>query len=445
MRYETIKSVVLLLLVVASAALTWSLWTYQPQLESSDKKNVHEVSISNQEEPDGLIKPNRVLFHLDNVHYGTVKDKDIDPLINEIRGWNFYDISQAKVLSDARIHDISHTNNNVEIYFPDLVPFELYKGVLHVETNNVPNAAFNRIVINLASDSQDGATIYFVNTKENRVFESHVNPERISALITKINDDKKKYEKYGEYTLPSNQTIFLPENKTKLDEYKYYADYIDPEKFKNALFKDPSAVRRDILANGEKFTDISSMMNVDYNTNMIFYINPGQDPGTLNLQESDKHVLNRSIDFVNEHSGWTDKYRYFSLGSYQQTTVFQLFIQGRPVFNEDGMTEIRQVWGAEEIYKYRRPYFSLDISIPLTDKKSIELPSGEEVLNYLKESSDIQEDIDLLEDIMIGYKLAIDPENPKVFVLEPSWFYLYGGSWLRLTIDDTGGDFLGLE
>ncbi|MEK3888851.1 YycH family regulatory protein [Bacillus sp. FSL K6-3431] len=442
MTYENIKSLVLLLLVLASGALTWSLWTYQPQLDFPDKKYVHEVSISDQEEPVDLIKPTRILFHIDEIHYGTTEKKDIDELINEISLWNFYEISTTKILSNNRLQEISHSDNKIEITFPDLVPFELYKGVLHVESQNVPNAEFDRIVINLASDTQDSATIYFIDSVENRVFESHVNPERISALITKINTKKKEYEAYGKYSLSEDRVIFLPKEKTQLLEYKYFSNYIDPEKFKNALFTDPSAVRRDILANGEKFTDISSMMNVDYLTNMIFYINPSHAPGLNNRQENDKHLLKRSIDFINEHSGWTDNYRYFSIGKYQPITVFQLFKEGRPVFNEQGMTEIRQYWGAEEIYQYKRPYFSLYTDRPLGQRK-VDLPSGEEVLKYLQENQEIQQN--MLEDLLIGYNLVKDTANPKVLVLEPSWFYLYGGSWLRLTLEDVGGDFRGLE
>lgn len=75
MTYENIKSLVLLLLVLASGALTWSLWTYQPQLDFPDKKYVHEVSISDQEEPVDLIKPTRILFHIDEIHYGTTEKR----------------------------------------------------------------------------------------------------------------------------------------------------------------------------------------------------------------------------------------------------------------------------------------------------------------------------------------------------------------------------------
>lgn len=440
MKYENAKSILLILLVIASVFLTWNLWTYQPKDDFNDTKNMHDVSISDQEEPIDLIKPMRFLYHVDDVHYGTVNDSDIDELIREMSLWTFYDIENPKIFSVSQLQELSHANNRIEINYPDLIPFDSYKGVLHIDTKTLPNDAFDRIVINLTNESQDGASsVYFINSIERKVYESHVNRDRITTLITKMNHNKTRYETYKEYALSEGRLFFLPEQETEMTEFKFYSDYIDPDKFKYALFSDPSRVRRDILADGEKFTDDKSMMNVNYLTNMILYINPGPDSGAGNINQNSSNILKRSIDFVNEHSGWTDNYRFFTLDELHQRTIFQLFMEGRPVFNEQGMAEIRQTWGSKEIYQYRRPYFSIDMLLP--GQREVVLPSGELALKYLKKNIDIR----LLEDLLIGYKLSKDPVNPKVLVFEPSWYYLYGGSWLRLSAEDIKGDFYGLE
>ncbi|MBS4204309.1 YycH family regulatory protein [Lederbergia citrea] len=440
MNYEALKSIMLLLLVAASGILTWSLWTYQPKYEYDDKKYVHEISIADQVDAVSVIKPTRVLVHMDDSHFGTVNEKNIDKLINSISSWNFYDIGHARKYTNQQIHQLSHSKNRIEITYPDLVPFDLYKGVIHLETDNFPNAAFNRIVINLDNDTTEGS-IYFISTKDEIVYESHVNPDRITALVAEIKRNKDKYDPYLPYKLPKSERImFLPSESKELVRYKYYPFYIDPEKFKNALFSDPSKVRRVIKANGEKFTDDLSLMDVDYMTNMIFYINPGQKSGTV-LKNTDNHVLKRSINFINEHGGWTDHYRYFNIGDFDQKTTFQLFMNGYPVFNENGITEIRLSWGNEEIYQYKRPYFSLDI--PLPGQTKVRVPSGEIALNTLLEDAELNPE--LLQELMIGYKLGKDSTNPKVLVLEPSWYYLYAGSWLPLDVDDERRKFSGLE
>ncbi len=36
-------------------------------------------------------------------------------------------------------------------------------------------------------------------------------------------------------------------------------------------------------------------------------------------------ILQRSINFVNEHGGWTDNYHYFGLDNDQKTVLFRLY------------------------------------------------------------------------------------------------------------------------
>ena len=444
MKYESVKSILLSILVATSAILTWSLWTYQPKYPVIDKKymNMHEVSIAKQVDTADLIKPNKVLFHVNGLHYGTDDDNEISQLINEMSKWNFYDFSSEVISSRKSIENLSHSDNRVEIVFPDLVPLDVYKGIIHLETESFPRTDFDRIVINLANESIEGASsVYFIDTDGGKVNESHVNPERIASLLEEINRNKRKYDKYSAFELKGDRTLFLPTEEVELEKSQYYTDYIDPVKFKNALFRDPSKVRRDILQNGEKFTDDSSLMNVDYSTSTIFYANPGHIQAA-SLEITDNQVVKKSINFVNEHGGWTDNYRYFSKGKYEQMTIFRLFLNGYPVFNEQGMAEIRQNWGTDEIYEYKRPYFSLDFAVP-GGKTKVILPSGEWALNYLLEDDDFNSE--LLEDLSIGYRLSKDTNNSKVLVLEPSWYYLYAGSWLRLDPEFLGGDILGLE
>ena len=278
MKYENIKSFVLVVLVAASGVLTWSLWTYQPKYEFNDERYVHEVSISDQEHAVNLLKPSRVLFHLHGKDYGTVRDEEIDALIDEMSTWNFYDIGDPKVYSTKQIHELAHSDNRVVISYPDVIPFDLYKGVLHVETEHLSDEAFDRIVINLAHESKEEASVYFISKDEGKVYESHINPERLAEFLTKANRNKRRYDAYGPYELPNGSIKYIPSEIKKLPRYQFYSDYIDPVKFKNALFRDPILVRRDMFTNDERFTDGSSLMKVDYSTNIIFYVNPAHEP-----------------------------------------------------------------------------------------------------------------------------------------------------------------------
>lgn len=442
MKYETIKSLILTVLVVTSVVLTWNLWTHQPKYEFIDKKIMHEVSISEPKEGTELIKPMRVLFHMDGQHYGTVEDGMINKLLDDLSTWSLYGLTTEKVdRSPKQVKELYESTNHIEFVFPDVIPFELYKGILHIEVEGeeLPPASFDRIIIQFDQGSHEMSSIYFFATEEGILYKSSANKQLITSLLEEVQHDLNNYDHYEKVTFTGGQEDFLPAEPIELPRYKYLSDYIDPERFQNALFSDPGFVRRDVLTDGENFTDGSALMKVNYTTNMIFYINPSHElePG---IALPNRYLLEQSINFVNDHAGWTDQYRYFKIAAANQEVVFRLFMKGYPVFNPDGMAEIKQSWGRDKIYQYRRPYFILDA--PLPEQTKVVLPTGQQALDKLKSDPDFQ--MKLLEKLLIGYKLTIEPDNPKVLALEPTWYYYYDGSWQCLDLKEEG-DLYGLE
>ena len=432
MKYENLKSIVLTLLVLTSGVLTWSIWTYQPKEEKA-LVQVHKVTVSEQEDTVELIKPLRIIYHSEDAHYGTVLNQPIENVMASMNKWDFQDIKRVKMLNDKQLKEAIHSNNRIVISYPDIVPFDLFRGIIQIETE-YPNASFNHIVIDLADDSEKTATIAFINSEEGRLYESYVEVEKAEKLRETLN--LEEFEAYESYVLSNDKEFFIPASSTELVEYRYLPDRIEPAKFKNALFSDPSLVRGDEFAAGEQYTDGKSMMKANSRNQTLIYINPRQEPDGERNYESDEHIIRRSIDFVNEHSGWTDDYRYFSLGEYQNRTSFRLFYQGRPVFNDNDMAEIRQYWGPEEIYKYERPYFRLDVAIPNT--RNVTLISGKKALNRLFANRELNIDPNQLEDVLIGYSLSWDNGLSDVLVLTPSWYYLYAGSWLKVPMSEKG-------
>lgn len=439
-KYETIKLVVLIFLVVTSGVLTWNLWTFQPTYEVNDERHVHEVSISDPKDTGDVIVPVKLLFHMNQEHYGIVDEQKVEETMQELSGWTFFDLGEETALSREQIKKLSQGDRTLELIFPDLVPFDLYKGILRFESEAMPTGAFNRIVIQMGRPGEDG-TAYFIATKDGKVYESHVNQQQVSALFNRLNKQRESFDPYEPYELPDGRLKYLPASEPVLSRYKFFSDYIEPEKFKNALFKDPNFVRRDPSdsTDHDRYNDGTSLMNVDHVNNMISYVNPGQamNPG---MEHMDKDLLKKSINYINEHAGWTDNYKYFGIDPASQKTTFQLFVKGYPVFNREGMSQIKIYWGKEDIYQYSRPYFTLDI--PLPDATRVSLLSGEEAMDSLLANPDIE--IEKLQELILGYRIFKDPENPKVLILDPAWYYLYDGTWERLDSDEVRGELRGL-
>lgn len=426
MTYENIKSGMLTFLVVLSGILTWNIWTYQPDYELvTNHKTVEEVNIATQKDLKKIVKPHQIIYQVDGKQFGSVDNAYIDGIIGVITKWKYFDVGKYP----GRVADFTEEINqghNTEIIFPDEVPIDLYKRVLNISEKDIPKFDFDRIIINSETQQKQEGIVYFYSQKNQEVYVSNVSPTYINDFTDKYYDSAKKLTPYFLYPVSDTKKIYLPTEKVDMVMHTYYQNPLDSDQFKDALFTDPSFVQRSVGEGVEEYTDDASKMIVDTETNMINYVNPVRNGdsviGTTN-------VLQKSIEFVNGHGGWTESYRYVYKDDFNQNVLFRLYSkEGYPVFNQMGMSEIYQQWRQSEISRYVRPGFHLEL--PLNpDVETKTLPSGQEAVEYLQHKKDFKPE--LLENMMPGYYLTQGMEN-SVILLEPGWFYLYDQEWRQL-------------
>lgn len=436
---ERLKSTVLSVLVLLSILVTWNLWTYQPHYETMEKGNyVAEVTLSDQQEVQKIVLPDQILFHIKEEHFGTNNPGELEKVINELGKWTFSDVKDytSKV---PNIKSFMSASGNTEIVFSGEVPIELYRSVLNIEARKIPSFTFNRIVINTSNPEKDYGLVYFVSTENQKVYSSHITLANISQFNNYFVKNADQYPRYFAFDT-GKQVFFLPDQETKMTTYKYLPVTLNSDEFKDALFSDPSFVQNSFVRQGEEYTDGSSKMTVNDFSNMLLYVNPTAED---NYKDTPYDLVKRSIDFVNGHGGWTDDFRFVSQNINKSSTTFRLYsMNGYPVFNETGLSEINEVWGQNEINKYVRPNISLDL--PLTSEmQMVTIPSGHDALTLLLSKKNFRPE--LLEDLVLGYQLERDLNENRLIVLEPAWFYRYDNTWGQMTTDDLGGQANGLE
>jgi regulatory protein YycH of two-component signal transduction system YycFG len=440
MKYENIKSGILAVLILVSAVLTWNLWTYQPNYDTMESSNyVAEIAISDKMELQKIIRPDQVLFHSRGQHYGTTNSGELNKIIKELSEWSLYDV---KNYSDKveDIKELMHGNGNAEIVYPSEIPIELYRGILKFEEKKIPSFNFDRIIINVDTSDKTNGTVYFVSTERQQVYMSHISPPFITEFNRNYFRNAENYARYFPFEATETRNVFIPDGKTEMNGYKYLPVVINSDQFKEALFSDPSFVQKSTIPQGEEYTDVSSKMTVNYDSNMLLYVNPIAENNEV---ENSYDLLKRSIDFINEHGGWTDPYRFVSMNENTHSVTFRLYsMDGYPVFNESGMTEIKEVWGRDEISKYIRPNIALELPLT-TEMQKVTLASGETALNYLQSRKNFKPE--LLEQIVLGYRMERDTDENRLIILEPAWFYRYNQTWGQITKDDLGGLLHGLE
>jgi regulatory protein YycH of two-component signal transduction system YycFG len=440
MKYENSKSIILLILVLVSILLTWNLWTFQPNYETMEKSNnVDEVSLKEKQEVKKIIKPDRALFHSNGEHYGTTNSEQLDKLVKELGQWVFSDVKNY-TRSVTNINELIHGNGNAEIIFPADIPVELYRNVLKFDDKKLPNFNFNRIIINVENSEKENGFVYFVSTNSEQVYISRISATFLSNFNRDFFKNANQYPSYFTFNPSKERTLFLPKNMTELMEYKYLPVTLSSEDFMGALFNDPSFVQKSFVPQGEEYTNASSKMSINYDSHMLLYVNPTVD---TDYAESSIDLVKRSIDFVNEHGGWTDPYRYVEKDEEHHKATFRLYsLDGYPVFNDIGMSEIQEVWGRNEINKYVRPNTSLELPLR-SEMHKVPIPTASDALYFLQHKKNFK--MEQLEDVILGYQMLRDPKESRLILLEPAWFYRYNKTWSMIKMEDLEDGKHGLE
>ncbi|MCM3024137.1 YycH family regulatory protein [Heyndrickxia ginsengihumi] len=430
MKLETIKTTILSVLVCLSIFLTWLIWNNQPSYEWLNLNDLSNISISKEKKVSQIVLPDKSVYHQNNMAYGTVQNGEVNRIMKELESWNF-DIISTKRLSHNEINYLMMSNQRLVLEFPDDIPFNVYQNVFHFTNKKIPNANFDHIVVELKKGSKLVNRIYFISSKTNKVFEASTDQKKIQVFLTHLNQNLDVYDPYAAYTIKNNKKVFLPTNTPVMNQYNYAITDIEIDKFKKVLFRDPSFVKKV----ADEYTNGTSLLRTDDDHKVFSFVNPAENN---ELNHVDDHLFMKSIDFINQHSGWTDQFQYFEMNEKEHEVTFRLFKDGYPVFNEDGMADIQEYWGENEIYKYVRPYYLLSVDLPMKSN-TVKLKSATQVISELKNDSSIN--MNNVEDIALGYSLKKDGDSSDILSFKPAWYYCYNGVWKVLG----GGDKDGLE
>ncbi|MCR8849880.1 two-component system activity regulator YycH [Rossellomorea sp. SC111] len=444
MNYEKIKSIVLTLLVCISVFLTFNLWTYSPGYDTINS-DAYDVSVGGKlkdnELNTHLIKPYKLFYHGRDKTVGTTNQTEMNKVTEQLGKWSLFEIKNvSNEYSVQEINTLIQGQDKFELIFPDIVPLSVFSQGLSLEEKNVSSASFNRIVIDLENNNnRDTGSIFFITVSDDKekktVYESQVSLASMDSFKRTFVQRalyNSAYRQYVEQPISGKKTIFLPKDAEEYISYYYYTELSSLDEYKQALFSDPNSVNMGSVDDLVTYMDVSSILTVDKNHNTFSFVNPSEEKDNGSAPAM---LVQKSMEFVNDHGGWTDDYQLFSISPYENKIVYRLFLQNHPVFNDNGMAEISQTWGLNGINKYSRPYFKLDFSFK--DTAEVLLPSGSSVIYALNQVDSI--DLNYVEDIAVGYKMTRDPNESRKLNFEPSWYYKYDGNWLRLSVDDKEG------
>ncbi len=441
MKYvEQAKSFFLALLVVLSVTLTFTIWTYTPTYETIQQTPIVNISIAEQKRINDVIKPYKLVVSSDKKMTGSMAPFDLERVLNVMKNWEISNLTLEKNnLSAEDLNNLIGSANRFTLFFPDNVPFPVYDNQLPFSITNIPEDHFDRLIVNWNRTDNEKVIIYFASSKSNTLYSAVAKNIDMDVFIQKVISASADFAEFAEIERSGKQSLFVSAHDIESIRYTYYLKEIDTNRFRDALFNDPSLVRQSPVGTiNEEYSDGTSLMNVNLLERTISFVNPSAETSVPAIPSK---LVFDSLDYVNEHGGWTDEFRFAGINPAKQQIDYQLYLLGYPVFSNETSTKITAFWGDSGIYRYLRPYYTLDLSLPF-DTVISTLPSGEKASRVMKMMKEI--DFDSVEELTTGYYLTRNNET-RLLILEPSWFYLSKNQWTRLSPEDIGGGQFGLE
>lgn len=423
MKLEVVKTYILVILVGISLLLTFNIWNNQPNYESLNDRmakyyDEDELDLGGVELPKRkIIQPNQLIFHHQGKAYGFGNLEVQQTLYQDMLTWMLYDFRTMENGTEP------NENNVVEIRFPVELPMRTMVGLFtfNDEVEDIPSWSFKKM---------------YITFDEHRLlmkvqFQSVDGQKKATAIV----NNPTKYDQLWKYTTEHNQMqeyitldgikdkIYLPKTNSTMTTHVLKVTQIEPMKLVKTLFSNPTAVKWNSTLS--LYTDGRQQMRLIQDNRGIEYIDPTERNSASKIRMGPTELINKSIEDISEHRGWTGDYNLSAIDTLNDTIRFQMHYKGYPVYHVGNLLMIEQQWHNQDLYQYRRPLFFINEEV---QKEEVKMTSGKEIISYLKRNGKI----DQVEGIELGYK--IDDFSASVIRLVPAWFMKHNGDWKEIKI-----------
>jgi regulatory protein YycH of two-component signal transduction system YycFG len=432
--YELIKSIILTALILLSLVLTWSLWTFKPSYPFlEDARTVKKQEVDDEAIIKDVVYPTQVVYHKGSELYGVEANNILEKFHTLLKETRFTIESGARTQTfDPEEKLIKETNNQfIEVIYPVGMTKEIYKEVFSIESEITPSNPQNVDRIFLYQNEKTGGVEgYLVSYQPKKMQKIKASNNTLNPLIKGMHEmvHNRSLVPYISYDVEQrtddgqseiNRRLYFPKNQIQLNSYNYISKATNEdtyEMYKQALFKDPLAVKSATSDNEITYADGTAAMVVKILQNRFTYTNFA---GSGNPHSTQLSPLFLSIEYINTHAGWGNPYILSNLTN--SKTDFWLFVENLPVLDQD--MKMGLIWDNGELQEYQRSLIQLNLSeksYPSSLTEEVTLPSGEAVVRKLKE---LDYNTNYIQDIRIGYTMK--KRESHFYMLEPQWFINY--------------------
>lgn len=438
MKFEVLKTVILICLVSLSLLLTLGIWNYQGDYETSNTDTVTDAELNGSDATKRqLIQPSQIIFHDGEIMRG-LKDKQVEvSLFQDMMQWSLYDF---EMIPEDQEMTVDETYQVIEINFPTSIPSSVINEIFTTDDSMLIDSKFKKIYVYVDEDRQM-QQIVFDNPNQGGI-DIRASVQNMTQVIDFYDQIHMthKFTTYEEVELHNEQTIYIP-NEVNITGKKFRYESINPDEanFQYIFFPDPSTVAHSPnVEGGQVYNDdkrevVVRGYSMEY-TNFSTADNAReQDSAIESTENASELLIRRTIEYINNHNGWLVdqgiRYQLYQLNDISQSVEYRMIYDNYPVFSNDGLATMMVALQNNSVYQYNRPLMSLTYAY---DRATTELMLGTELIDYLQTSDRFE--YNQILDIQLGYRLE-EQAGGQVFDLIPTWCVKTYSGWEYVTND----------
>lgn len=418
---ETMKTILLVFLVISSIALSYLITTYQPDYEIFTRKSGQKATegkdssaLLNFLTPDSIAKTDAGAREEPPVKGSITKVATVNAVKDRGKLKEILSVLAKSESTEARVKSVGAEelfgNNNKEkltINYSVTLESSLLKSLLFSEENSNITVEFDTIV--LLKEKPD--TIYLYKKDDKNYLQITLKDEIYSRVNSKFNEKKQSYAKYS----LNNRFIYLKESDEDnvIDEYS--AEEISLNRLAKDIFEKKDNLR---ISNEDEVTDGYGILRSI--NNRLVYTNPSNEGGK---EVGATVAINNTMSFLGlGYIGDTD---YQLTTALEGITIFQEAYKDSIAFSKEGHADIISEDNSSGIYKLTSPKILTKTYLSSKEAELYSIEKTEYVINYLYERVNLKE----IGDIVLGYDKVYNKDRNS-FSYVPAWYVKYNDRYM---------------
>lgn len=420
---ETIKSILLLILVFLSLFLTYQLWYGQVPAQVLEQDIYERIVVEQPRELERVIEPKKITFHDEGELYVYKKTRQ-----NYAQLWDLLSISLQQISQDALIDEEEASLDSKHLlsyYMQPKLPVgddqPWLSELVYNEIEQVDLHTFNDSFWLVLTDSNNSKFYLLLPPGK---------AEQFTTILNNIRADKKPASavltdellaSHGISQLEIEEHLYVPIETVFMSEYNMRAEILDQDLILKTFFVDYSMARViEEKEGGLIYTDGERGLRLTGSA--LEYSSPRLEEGQATSAYSDALITSSSL--ISYHGGWPDSLRLESLdlSGWGQTTHYsaewQTYHDGYPMLIS---RPTRALFNDNGLIHYTRSIFEIESPIipenGLNPAASWNVALEKAVIQYRDLFPDRANSM-VLKDIYLGYAII---SSQSGYIGTPVW------------------------